>query len=141
MASSCCLWILCRFCWRCSIFAGLVTQGPLGSIPLSPTAPALVDTVKSGISSTLLQNGGQEHHAIIIEALGRCGSGARDFCLGAGISKPSIYPAMGWAETAKGELFLEIVASDVFVNCIHLDQPIPPFVTGKSLADLPLHEV
>lgn len=37
-------------------------------------------------------------------------------------------------ETASGGPFTEIAASDVFVNCIYLSSPIPPFVTRESLS-------
>lgn len=37
------------------------------------------------------------------------------------------------AETAKGGPFTEIIESDIFVNCIYLSSPIPPFVDAKSL--------
>jgi saccharopine dehydrogenase (NAD+, L-lysine forming) len=37
-------------------------------------------------------------------------------------------------ETAKGGPFAEIVESDIFVNCIYLSDPIPPFVDRASLA-------
>ena len=39
-------------------------------------------------------------------------------------------------ETAQGGPFKEIVESDIFVNCIYLSQPIPPFLT-LDLLDLP----
>lgn len=38
------------------------------------------------------------------------------------------------AETSRGGPFPEIVAADVFVNCIYLTTPIPPFVTRESLS-------
>ena len=39
------------------------------------------------------------------------------------------------AETsAKHGPYPEIVASDVFVNCIYLSQPIPPFISPESLS-------
>jgi saccharopine dehydrogenase (NAD+, L-lysine forming) len=37
-------------------------------------------------------------------------------------------------ETATGGPFAEIVESDIFVNCIYLSDPIPPFVDRASLA-------
>ena len=38
------------------------------------------------------------------------------------------------AETRVGGPFPAILASDVFVNCIYLSQPIPPFLTKETLA-------
>ena len=34
-----------------------------------------------------------------------------------------------------GGPFKEIIQSDIFINCIYLTQPIPPFVTRESLSD------
>ena len=38
------------------------------------------------------------------------------------------------AETAKGGPFQEILDVDIFVNCIYLSSPIPPFVTEEQIA-------
>jgi len=55
-----------------------------------------------------------------------------DLCVKAGISDENI---LKWdmAETAKGGPFAEIIESDIFVNCIYLSHPIPPFVDSVSL--------
>lgn len=37
------------------------------------------------------------------------------------------------AETAKGGPFGEILEVDIFVNCIYLNSPIPPFLTFEQL--------
>lgn len=108
---------------------------PLGSVPLYPSTPALVDSVKIGISSALPHNAGQQPRIIIIGALGRCGTGALDFCLAAGVPESSI---LKWdmAETARGGPFPEISTADIFINCIYLGAtPIPPFVTHESLSE------
>ena len=70
---------------------------------------------------------------IVIGALGRCGKGAVDLCRAAGIPESSI---LKWdmAETAKGGPFLEVIESDIFVNCIYLDHAISPFITHGTLA-------
>jgi saccharopine dehydrogenase (NAD+, L-lysine forming) len=76
---------------------------------------------------------GHKPRVLIIGALGRCGSGAVDLCREAGISEESI---LKWdmEETAKGGPFTEIAESDIFVNCIYLSSPIPPFLDDESLA-------
>ena len=38
------------------------------------------------------------------------------------------------AETAKGGPFAEILDVDIFVNCIYLSKPIPPFLTSDMLS-------
>jgi saccharopine dehydrogenase (NAD+, L-lysine-forming) len=73
---------------------------------------------------------------LVIGALGRCGTGAVDLCRRVGVPDAHI---VQWdmAETARGGPFAEIVASDVFVNCVYLTQPIAPFVTHEALDAAP----
>ncbi|KNC55399.1 uncharacterized protein AMSG_11058, partial [Thecamonas trahens ATCC 50062] len=65
---------------------------------------------------------------MVMGALGRAGSGAVALCEAAGITGDDL---LKWdmAETAGGGPFDAIVDVDVFVNCIYLSKPIPPFVT------------
>ena len=76
---------------------------------------------------------GRQPRVLVIGALGRCGRGAVDLCTQAGIPDENI---LKWdmAETAKGGPFSEIVESDIFVNCIYLSDPIPPFLNNESLS-------
>lgn len=76
---------------------------------------------------------GRKPRVLVIGALGRCGSGAVDLCRQAGISEDDI---LKWdmVETAKGGPFTEIIESDIFINCIYLSSPIPPFLDANSLA-------
>lgn len=76
---------------------------------------------------------GHKPRVLVIGALGRCGRGAVDLCTQAGIPDDQI---LKWdmAETAKGGPFSEIVESDIFVNCIYLSDPIPPFLNKESLS-------
>jgi saccharopine dehydrogenase (NAD+, L-lysine-forming) len=92
-----------------------------------PNEGALISHIKEVIAKT-----GKQPRVLVIGALGRCGSGAVDLCVKAGISEENI---LRWdmAETAKGGPFDEIVESDIFVNCIYLSSPIPPFINAKSL--------
>ena len=73
---------------------------------------------------------------LVIGALGRCGSGAVDLCRAIGIPDSQM---LKWdmAETAKGGPFTEILESDIFVNCIYLSQPIPPFIAPEALDTTP----
>lgn len=75
---------------------------------------------------------GRLPRVVIIGALGRCGKGAIDLCLRSGLGREDL---LEWdmAETAKGGPFAEIVESDIFINCIYLSTPIPPFVDTASL--------
>ncbi|MBW0534746.1 hypothetical protein O181_074461 [Austropuccinia psidii MF-1] len=70
--------------------------------------------------------------ALIIGALGRCGSGAVTFLQKVGLNKDDI---IEWdmAETAKGGPFQEILDADIFVNCIYLSNKIPSFLTVETI--------
>ena len=65
---------------------------------------------------------------IIIGAKGRVGSGAADFCaaLGAPVTKWDV------AETAHGGPYPEILAHDIFLNCILANQDTPVFVPASA---------
>ncbi|EGG01496.1 uncharacterized protein MELLADRAFT_117783 [Melampsora larici-populina 98AG31] len=75
---------------------------------------------------------GRQPKALVIGALGRCGSGAVDFFCKVGMDKENI---IEWdmAETAKGGPFEEILNVDIFVNCIYLSSKIPSFVTNETI--------
>jgi saccharopine dehydrogenase (NAD+, L-lysine-forming) len=64
-------------------------------------------------------------------AMGRCGSGAVDLLEKVGCSEIKNWDL---PETKDRDgPYPEIVESDIFVNCIYLSKPIPPFVDAKSL--------
>jgi saccharopine dehydrogenase (NAD+, L-lysine-forming) len=74
---------------------------------------------------------GRRPTSLVLGALGRCGSGAVD-----------LLEKIGCGEIKKWDLpetrdrpgpYPEIVESDIFVNCIYLSEPIPPFVDLASL--------
>ncbi|KAI9611394.1 hypothetical protein H4Q26_008344 [Puccinia striiformis f. sp. tritici PST-130] len=67
---------------------------------------------------------GRHPRALVIGALGRCGSGAVNFFKKIGMDKEDI---VEWdmAETAKG--------ADIFINCIYLTSKIPSFITHETI--------
>ncbi len=67
--------------------------------------------------------------AIVIGALGRVGTGARDLCRAMGV------PTTDWdmAETAHGGPFPEVLAHDIFLNCIFASPGTPVFVPASAL--------
>ena len=111
------------------------------SDPKATTMPAVKpyanqDLLLTDIRSRLAEGekiSGRKPRVLVIGALGRCGRGAVDLCKQAGIPDGQI---IKWDmdETAKGGPFTEIIESDIFVNCIYLSEPIPPFVDAKSLS-------
>lgn len=103
-------------------------DGSLPAIKPYPYEHELVAAVKSDIAST-----GKIPKALVIGALGRCGTGACDLLRKVGLPEENI---IKWdmAETAKGGPFSELVEDvDIFVNCIYLSQPIPPFLNMDTL--------
>ncbi|CAN6630929.1 saccharopine dehydrogenase [NAD(+), L-lysine-forming] [Trichomonascus vanleenenianus] len=99
----------------------------LGAIKPYPYEKDLVDAIKADLAKV-----NKLPTVLIIGALGRCGSGAVDVLRKIGLPEENI---IKWdmAETSKGGPFQEIVDADIFVNCIYLSQPIPPFVDMASL--------
>ncbi|KAF2197656.1 Formate/glycerate dehydrogenase catalytic domain-like protein [Delitschia confertaspora ATCC 74209] len=75
---------------------------------------------------------GRKPSSLVLGALGRCGSGAVDLLEKIGCSEVKKWDL---AETSERPgPYPEIVESDIFVNCIYLSKPIPPFVNEESLA-------
>lgn len=110
---------------------------PLKSLPpvsSFPNEASLVTEVKKALVEALPKNAGIAPQVLIIGALGRCGKGAVDLCTAVDLP-PSKILRWDMKETASGGPFKEIIESDVFINCIYLTQPIPPFVTLETLSN------
>ncbi|TQS36769.1 hypothetical protein Golomagni_02771 [Golovinomyces magnicellulatus] len=107
------------------------TTEPLPAISCYPNEDELIKDIKRSVSNGK-EKTGREPRVIIIGALGRCGKGAVNLCQKVGISGENL---IEWdmAETAKGGPFMEIVQSDIFINCIYLSSKIPNFVDKESL--------
>jgi len=69
--------------------------------------------------------------AIIIGALGRVGTGAADLCAAMGMDVTK----WDMAETASGGPFPEILAHDIFLNCILARPGCPVFVPAGAIGD------
>ncbi|KAI0762833.1 saccharopine dehydrogenase [Fomes fomentarius] len=109
-------------------FAAEKAGQPLGQLEPYENEQAMVDDVKK-----VLGGSGKGLKALVIGALGRCGRGAIDLFRKVGLEEDDI---LKWdlEETAKGGPFQEILDVDVFVNCIYLSTPIPPFLTEKQIS-------
>ena len=92
-----------------------------------PNEDALISHLKDVIAKA-----GKQPKVLVIGALGRCGGGAVDLFVKAGLDESNIQ-RWDMAETAKGGPFEEILDSDIFVNCIYLSKPIPHFVDRESI--------
>eukprot|EP01061_Rhynchopus_euleeides_P047756 TRINITY_DN979_c2_g1_i1.p1 TRINITY_DN979_c2_g1~~TRINITY_DN979_c2_g1_i1.p1 ORF type:complete len:467 (+),score=160.87 TRINITY_DN979_c2_g1_i1:116-1516(+) len=95
-----------------------------------PQKDLFIAHAKRSIAAT-----GRQPRIMIIGALGRCGNGAVEMALEAGVPESNI---LKWdlAETKKGGPFEEILSVDIFVNCIYLDptSTTPAFLTKEMLA-------
>ncbi|KAG0672654.1 Saccharopine dehydrogenase [Maudiozyma exigua] len=96
-----------------------------------PNEKSLIKDIKRDYQAAL-KTGAKKPTVLIIGALGRCGSGAIDFLHKAGVPDSNI---IKWdmKETARGGPFQEIAQADIFINCIYLSKPIPPFINYKLL--------
>ncbi|MEO0495964.1 MAG: saccharopine dehydrogenase, partial [Pseudomonadota bacterium] len=102
-----------------------------GEVPVLPqlvpwqNKSALVAALQDALDGLALPT------ALITGALGRCGTGATDLCGAVGIAP------VKWdkAETASGGPFPEILACDVFVNCILGNEHTPVFVPASAADD------
>ncbi|MCJ1273424.1 Saccharopine dehydrogenase [Puttea exsequens] len=88
--------------------------------------------VKEQVSQGLQKNKGKPPRVLVIGALGRCGRGALECCRQAGIPEEQI---LKWDmdETARPGPYDAIKEADVFINCIYLSDPIPPFISTEFL--------
>ena len=79
-----------------------------------------------------LDSAGARPTALVIGARGRVGTGASDLCAALGV------PVTKWdmAETAHGGPFPEILAHDLFINCI-LATPGTPVFVPRAAVDAP----
>lgn len=81
-----------------------------------------------------IEKAGRPPRVLVMGAQGRCGSGAVDLFHKAGLDDSNL---LKWdlPETSnRPGPYPEIVESHIFVNCIYLSDPIPPFVNASTLA-------
>ncbi|SCZ98228.1 BZ3500_MvSof-1268-A1-R1_Chr7-1g09064 [Microbotryum saponariae] len=109
-----------------------INEKRLGQIEPCPNEKQLIEHVKTQLEQ-VKKSLARPVKALVIGALGRCGRGAVDFFLAAGLNSEDV---IKWdmAETAKGGPFDEILEVDIFVNCIYLSHKIPSFVSRDSIA-------
>jgi saccharopine dehydrogenase (NAD+, L-lysine-forming) len=81
-----------------------------------------------------IESFGRYPKVLVMGALGRCGRGAVDLFTKSRFPPENI---IKWdlAETKdRNGPYMEIVEADIFVNCIYLSKPIPPFINAEVLA-------
>jgi saccharopine dehydrogenase (NAD+, L-lysine-forming) len=89
---------------------------------LAADVSSLLNKVKSST--------GRWPRPIVIGYLGRSGSGSCEFAQKCGVEVTK----WDMEETKAGGPFKEILAHDIFVNCIYLSSKIPPFITKELLS-------
>ena len=94
---------------------------PCPPVTTYPSAHAMARSVKHALT-------GDPPTALIIGALGRVGSGARDLCKATGVATTN----WDMAETAHGGPFPEILDHDLFLNCILAGPDTPPFLSANT---------
>lgn len=104
-------------CWQAQRKGGIC--GPVATFP---SADALLAHLAEDMPDSTPPT------AIVIGALGRVGTGARDLCKAMGV------PTTDWdmAETAVGGPFPEVLAHDIFLNCILANPGCPVFVPASA---------
>src|SRR5210317_1511054 len=87
------------------------------------------DALVVGLQAELHASASPVPRAIVIGALGRVGTGASDLCQAVGV------PVTRWdmAETASGGPFPEVLAHEIFLNCILAQPGCPVFVPQSAL--------
>ena len=94
----------------------------------------LVAQIRDDIADGTAANCGRAPSIMVLGALGRCGRGAVDLLLKAGVPEANI-TRWDLAETkGRNGPYEEIRNHDIFVNAIYLSDPIPPFVNQEMLA-------
>jgi len=103
----------------------------LGKLDYYADSAALVADIKGELEQ-VYQKTHRKPSTMIMGALGRSGRGCVDFAQRVGLEN-----IIKWdlEETRAGGPFPQILDVDVFVNCIYLSSPIPPFVTREMLSN------
>jgi saccharopine dehydrogenase (NAD+, L-lysine-forming) len=106
-------------CWAAQRRGGLA--GPLRAYDGAPHLLA-------DLQGRLVATGAHRPTALIIGALGRVGTGAADLCTAMGVATTR----WDMAETAKGGPFPEVLAHEIFLNCILARPGTPVFVPASA---------
>lgn len=99
--------------------------GECGPVAPYPGKDALLADLAAELDAT----GTPRPTAIVIGALGRVGTGAADLCTAMGVRTTK----WDMAETAHGGPFPEILAHDLFINCIFARPGTPVFVPQSAV--------
>lgn len=110
-------------CWVAQQQGGIA--GPVKAYPSA-------NHMLMDLQQALVSAGTQRPNALIIGALGRVGTGAADLCQAMGVATTK----WDMAETASGGPFPQVLAHDIFLNCILARPGTPVFVPASAKAAL-----
>lgn len=96
-----------------------------GAVHSHPSQQALIDRLRAQLDAT----GAPRPRALVIGALGRVGTGAADLCREMGVQVTK----WDMAETAGGGPFPEVLAHQIFLNCILAVPGTPVFVPADAV--------
>ena len=108
-------------CWIAQQKGGIA--GPVKAYPSA-------NHMLMDLQQALVSAGTQRPTALIIGALGRVGTGAADLCQAMGVATTK----WDMAETASGGPFPQVLAHDIFLNCILARPGTPVFVPASANA-------
>src|SRR6056297_1360357 len=108
-------------------WAAQKSGGLCGPVSAYPDKDAMLNDLGGQLDDTGLPR----PSAIVIGALGRVGTGAADLCTAMGVT-PTRWDM---EETAHGGPFPEILAHDIFLNCIFARPGTPVFVPKDALTE------
>ncbi len=106
-------------------YAHLMTNKSFATLKAYKSTSEWLEILKSKLNSLTLPK------VIIIGALGRCGSGARDLCQSLGITTTD----WDYEDTKDGGPFKEILDHDIFINTVLMNKEIPPFLNKETLSE------
>ena len=111
-------------CWMAQAMGGICG-------PVSPYAgrEVLLDDLRAELTTLTHTAAVARPTALVIGALGRVGTGAADLCTAMGVA----VTRWDMAETAHGGPFPEVLAHEIFLNCILARPGCPVFVPREAL--------
>lgn len=108
-------------------------NGKLGPQSKYPNEQELIDHAKKELEIVKKARPDGKVKALVVGALGRCGRGAISFFEKAGIASEDIVRWDIQETSAKSGPYQEMLDVDIFVNCIYLNQKIPPFLSREFI--------
>lgn len=108
-------------------------NGKLGRQTKYPNETELIDYAKKQFDVVKKSRSDGKVKALVVGALGRCGRGAISFFERAGIASEDIVRWDIQETSTKSGPYQEMLDVDIFVNCIYLNEKIPPFLSREFI--------